>query len=1054
MNAKKERSNTSIRRKDFKSGFAAHIIGVQDHTEDKVVVSCHGNTENHTQSEEDITDMDASTQKMDCDGANTHDQNDCANNDDLFSSFFVPPSLNENVDCHGINNSVILEAQQVVVNETNSGKEMAVAEVKDVAWVPLTPQIQAKVGYSEKESETTNNCKYSESNISGSAAPKCGKSESLIDILKKMCTRDKKPHKRKKIKRHNPKVGPITPCTPKPHTPKPAKKVKKKSVDSINVDAKATTSKRASRRKLDFGEECPAMGQEEDFGEECPAMGQEELMKPQVTADVSSEKGGPNTPKICTISCTQVQEEEADNTISCNGSILNASVAKITNLQENVENVLLIQGDKDVRDAQADFVVKKMQSLCINEERSDALVVAEKKYKGIVDLDKETMVVWNLLTRDDWNKAAEAEALGADHVEYMKRERKLLRNKLDVFLDRMDVVQGNRQFSPWKGSIVDSVVGVFLTQNASDHMSSTAFMALSSRYPPLSVDEQNSRIRLLDQQVMVVESASDKSEFIPEVDPPIQVERRKGKGNKKQELPINWDDLRKQYSRGLSRERTEQNADSINWEAMRQASIEEVAHVIIQRGMSNQLAERIKGFLDRLVRDHGSIDLEWLRNVPPPKAKDYLLSISGLGLKSTECVRLLALYYPAFPVDTNARRFFVRMGWVPLKKLPEGVKLHELNDYPSLDSVQKYMWSRACDNDHQLLYEIHCHSVTIGKSFCTKLQPNCKECPMRDECAHYASVLASNKPRLQGFQANSSLEAPMLTNSDGNEVIHHSNSETIIELPSSPVVETTTMEPLCFQPIIELPPSPVVETTPMESLDIGDIEDIGTLSHVGYIGTLSRVERSKKIRTKKIRSFIGEDNEISQALVAINPNVASFQLPKQKLEYRLRTVHEVCELPDSHPFLATFSKRVHGDRCPYLLAIWTEDECSEEATTCDTGKPSLSREVVEYQKRIKGTILIPCFTANGGRFPLNGTYFQINEVFADHESSLRPIDVPRELIWNLKRRILYCGKNITSICRGMNMAEVAYLFNRGFICSRGFDTKSRDAVAMVNRFHG
>ncbi|XP_057807601.1 uncharacterized protein LOC131022185 isoform X2 [Salvia miltiorrhiza] len=140
MNAKKERSNTFIRRKDFKSGFAAHIIGVQDHTEDKVVVSCHGNTENHTQSEEDITskdkdfDMDASTHKMDCDGANTHDQNDCAaivtNNDVLFSSFSMPPPSSEKVDCHGINNSVILEAQQVVVNET---KEMAVAEVKDVA---------------------------------------------------------------------------------------------------------------------------------------------------------------------------------------------------------------------------------------------------------------------------------------------------------------------------------------------------------------------------------------------------------------------------------------------------------------------------------------------------------------------------------------------------------------------------------------------------------------------------------------------------------------------------------------------------------------------------------------------------------------------------------------------------------------------------------------------------------------------------------------------------------------------------------------------------------
>ena len=29
----------------------------------------------------------------------------------------------------------------------------------------------------------------------------------------------------------------------------------------------------------------------------------------------------------------------------------------------------------------------------------------------------------------------------------------------------------------------------------------------------------------------------------------------------------------------------------------------------------------LQEFLDRLMKDHGSIDLEWLRDVPPDKAK-------------------------------------------------------------------------------------------------------------------------------------------------------------------------------------------------------------------------------------------------------------------------------------------------------------------------------------------------------------------------------------------------------------------------------------------------
>ncbi|KAL6493763.1 hypothetical protein OROGR_032098 [Orobanche gracilis] len=47
----------------------------------------------------------------------------------------------------------------------------------------------------------------------------------------------------------------------------------------------------------------------------------------------------------------------------------------------------------------------------------------------------------------------------------------------------MHLVQGDRRFSKWKGSVVDSVIGVFLTQNVSDHLSSSAFMSLAAKFP-------------------------------------------------------------------------------------------------------------------------------------------------------------------------------------------------------------------------------------------------------------------------------------------------------------------------------------------------------------------------------------------------------------------------------------------------------------------------------------------------------------------------------------------------------------------------------------------
>uniref|UniRef100_A0A0E0K004 HhH-GPD domain-containing protein n=1 Tax=Oryza punctata TaxID=4537 RepID=A0A0E0K004_ORYPU len=143
--------------------------------------------------------------------------------------------------------------------------------------------------------------------------------------------------------------------------------------------------------------------------------------------------------------------------------------------------------------------------------------------------------------------------------------------------------------------------------------------------------------------------------------------------------------------------------------------------------MNNMLVERMKDFLNRLVRDHGSIDLEWLREIEPDKAKDFLLSIRGLGLKSTECVRLLTLHHMAFSVDTNVTRICVRLGWVPLQPLPESLQLHLLE-----------------------LYELHYQMITFGKVFCSKNKTNCNSCPMRAECKHFASAFASARLALPG----------------------------------------------------------------------------------------------------------------------------------------------------------------------------------------------------------------------------------------------------------------------------------------------------------------
>lgn len=536
--------------------------------------------------------------------------------------------------------------------------------------------------------------------------------------------------------------------------------------------------------------------------------------------------------------------------------------------------------------------------------------------------------------------------------------------------------------------------------------------------------------------------------------------RNKRQVKEKQESPVNWDDLRKLYSYGKLKDSMNDNIDSADWEAVRQASVQEVAKVIMDRGMNNILAGRIKDFLDRLIEDHGTIDLEWLRDVPPDKAKNYLLSIPGLGLKSTECVRLLTLRHHAFPVDTNVGRILVRLGWVPLLPLPEDVQIHLLNNYPLVDTIQKYIWPRLLKISNETLYECHYQMITFGKVFCTKRQPNCNACPMRGQCRHFASAYASARLRLPGVQGGSNEYEPQVRSSQN---VIGTNPPLLVHCDD----DVSRVGDIYFdsEPIVEFPPSPEPASREMAERDI---EDFGYESE-GEIPTikLNQEEFSQNLLDfmEKTNFLVGEGT-MSKELVALSPEAASIPMPKLKFVGRLRTVHQVYEVPDSHPLLAGFEKREPDDPCPYLLAIWTNEKTDkssqppkgacggQESITCDVGTCCLRDDVQKQNEElIQGTMLIPCRTANRGSFPLNGTYFQVNEVFADHESSLRPMSVPRKWIWNFRRRSLYCGTSTTSIFRGMTTDEIQYCFWRGFICVRATDRVSRAPKPLARRFH-
>lgn len=874
-------------------------------------------------------------------------------------------------------------------------------------------------------------------------------------------------------------------------------------------------------------------------------------------------------------------------------------------------------------------IIYRLQNLYIGEEsreqeqnalvvyRGDGAVVPyeakKKKPRPKVDLDDETTRIWNLLMGKEEKEGDEE--MNKKKEKWWEEERNVFRGRADSFIARMHLVQGDRRFSPWKGSVVDSVIGVFLTQNVTDHLSSSAFMSLAARFPPKSSskreDERNIRSVVVedpegcilnlndippwqekvqtssDTQVSGVDSGSkeqqrycsnsgierfsflenssqnleeevlssqdsfdpgswpfqssgrvgscsgsksdaefsttrsetksasgsalsvqigspnlsDERSLLHQESGDVQIQETSNVAQKKPDMtadlvdiedfgmnfvPTNftmeremkgtlaagknptsqWDSLRRDVlEKQGKKERSKESMDSIDYEAIRRASIHEISDAIKERGMNYMLAVRIKDFLERIVKDHGAVDLEWLRDVHPDKAKDYLLSIRGLGLKSVECVRLLTLHNLAFPVDTNVGRIAVRLGWVPLQPLPESLQLHLLELYPVLESIQKFLWPRLCKLDQPTLYELHYQLITFGKVFCTKSKPNCNACPMRGECRHFASAYASARLALPAPEEKILTTATI-------PVPHQSFSPApipMMELPS-PLDSFLTREAPwnigSSEPIIEEPATPEQECTEITESDIEDAyynedpDEIPTIE-------LNITQFGKTLKEHMKRNMELQEGDMSKALVALDPSTTSIPTPKLKNISRLRTEHQVYELPDSHRLLAGMDKREPDDPSPYLLAIWTPGETANSAQPpghkcggqafgkmCFDEACSECNSVREANSQtVRGTLLIPCRTAMRGSFPLNGTYFQVNELFADHDSSLKPIDVPREWIWDLPRRTVYFGTSVTSIFRGMSTEQIQYCFWRGFVCVRGFEPKTRAPRPLMARLH-
>ncbi len=153
------------------------------------------------------------------------------------------------------------------------------------------------------------------------------------------------------------------------------------------------------------------------------------------------------------------------------------------------------------------------------------------------------------------------------------------------------------------------------------------------------------------------------------------------------------------------------------WEAVRDADVEDVINAIRPAGLANQKGPRIQQVLRAITAERGSLNLDFLADLPIEEARAWLTKFNGVGPKTAAIVLCFSLNMPAFPVDTHIYRLSGRIGLRPEKMTVEQA-------HPHLESVFP----------PETYYAAHLNLIRLGREVCHARKPDCPNCPIIKLC--------------------------------------------------------------------------------------------------------------------------------------------------------------------------------------------------------------------------------------------------------------------------------------------------------------------------------
>ena len=153
------------------------------------------------------------------------------------------------------------------------------------------------------------------------------------------------------------------------------------------------------------------------------------------------------------------------------------------------------------------------------------------------------------------------------------------------------------------------------------------------------------------------------------------------------------------------------------WEEVENAEVKDIENAIWEGGLARIKSQRIKDILIAIRHKRGDLELSFLGNMELRDAKNWLMSLPGVGPKTAAVVLCFALGMPAMPVDTHIHRVSKRIGLIDQKTTAE--QAHDILEI----SIPP-----------EKIFPFHVYLINHGREVCKALRPRCPGCVMKNKC--------------------------------------------------------------------------------------------------------------------------------------------------------------------------------------------------------------------------------------------------------------------------------------------------------------------------------